>query len=263
MKLILCRIIRLCRSRTLHGCAAATLSCAVAVSVRAQAPATTQRSTLPASQPSTATTPTSRAATLPVLTLDTPRDALKFFAAALRDGDVERMHRAVLSGGDAEERMVTAIADMSRALAVLHTSAAKVFGADAAHRFTDDTAAGFEQTLTRIDAADVVVERDVATVRYADDRDNPYELRRVGQEWKVPATQFTQGAEPKVLERRIVELTVQTRIVLELSREITDGKHKSAEAAGLVWRSKMMAALSGDAPTSRPGTQPTSKQVGG
>lgn len=213
--------------------------------------------TSPATRPATSATTTAttaattRAATQPAFTLDTPRDALKFFAAALRDGDIAKLHRAVISGGDAEERMVTAIGDMSRALTVLHVSAVAAFGADAAGRFTDDTLLGFEQTLLRIDAAELTVDGDVATVRYADDPKNPYELKRVGQEWKVPATQFTQGADAKVLERRIIELSIQTRIVLELSREIAAGKHKSAEAAGLVWRSKMMAALSGEGPKSQ------------
>ena len=74
----------------------------------------------------------------------------------------------------------------------------------------------------------------------------------------MPATQFTHGATAEVLTRRIVELTRQASIVRELKKEIAAGKHKSAEAAGLAWRSKMMAALSGDGPkpATAPATQP-------
>ncbi|QOV90061.1 hypothetical protein [Humisphaera borealis] len=257
----------------LSVCAGVAAIFAGSGSLRGQArPSSLPAATLPSSsQPATvasarsadappatsgATQPGTRPASQPVYTLATPRETLKYFAAALRDGDVQRLRRAVISGGDADERMVTAIADMARALATLHAAAKETYGPDAAARFTEDTAAGFEQTLAKIDAAEVVIDHDAATVRYPDDKDHPYELRRVGEEWKVPATQFTQGVEPPVLERRIGELTVQTRIVIDMAREITTGKHKSADAAGLAWRSKMMAALSGDLPGSRAATKP-------
>lgn len=219
-------------------------------------PATTP--SVPATHPATkpASRSASRPATAPVFTLGTPKDALKYFAAALRDGDAERLRNAVLCTDDAEERMVTAIADMSRALSTLHQSAAQAYGVDAARRFTDDTAAGFDQTVARIDAAEVTVEDASAIVRYADAKENPYELRRVGDEWKVPATQFTHGAKPPALDRRVIELSVQTRIVRDLGEEIAAGKHKNAEAAGLAWRSKMMSALAGEGATTRPSSRP-------
>jgi len=200
--------------------------------------------------------PTTAPATAPTYTLSTPKDALKYFAAALRDGDADRLRKSVLTANDAEAGMVGAIAQMAAALTGLHQSAAKAFGPEAARKFTDDTAAGFDQTVARIDAAEVTIDAETAVVRYADAKDNPYELKRVGEEWKVLATQFTHGADPAALDRRVGELGVQTRIVDELAKEIDAGKHKTAEAAGLAWRSKMMGALSGEGAKTKPATLP-------
>lgn len=232
----------------------ATLPLQAATAPTASQPATTPSTG--ATSPSThAASPATVPSTQAVYTRQTPREALKFFAAALRDGDASRLLEVVLHDGDAEQRMVTAIADMARALSALHAAAKSAFGVEAAARFTEDTAAGFEQTLARIDAAEVTTDNDRSTIRYADDKEHPYELRKVEGGWKVPASQFTQGAPASVLDRRVAELTIQTRVILEMGKEIGSGKHKTAEAAGLAWRSKMMSVL-GDA-SSRPASSAT------
>jgi hypothetical protein len=223
--------------------------CAAAASAQAAAP--------PGTRP--ATVPTTRPATAPAASLETPRDSLKWFAAALRDGDAARLRKVVLTTGETEDRMIGAMADMAAALAELNTSAVKAFGQDAAGRFTDDTSVNFEQTVARIDAADVAVNGDVATVRYAESKDRPYQLRKVGAAWQIPASQFSQGVPPSVLERRMGELLVQARIVNEISREIAAGKYRNADAAGLAWRSKMMSALGGGPPGTGPATKPQGK----
>jgi hypothetical protein len=206
----------------------------------------------PATRPTSApaTQPSSNPTTAPAGSLASPRDSLKWFAAALRDGDVPRLKRVVLSAGDVEDRMVGAMGDMSRALAALHTAAAKAFGAPAAEQFTDDATAHFDRVLARIDAAEITVHGDIATVRYPDDR--PYELRRIGADWRIPVSQFSQGVPADALERRVAELVVQTRVVNEMSREIGGGKHRNAEAASLAWRSKMMSAVAASGPATRP-----------
>jgi hypothetical protein len=43
-------------------------------------------------------------------------------------------------------------------------------------------------------------------------------------------------------------MLVQAKIVTEVSQEIAAGKYKNADAAGLAWRSKMMAAVGGTKP---------------
>ncbi|MDB5295110.1 MAG: hypothetical protein JWO31_1093, partial [Phycisphaerales bacterium] len=194
--------------------------------------------------------------------LATPRAALKWFAAALRDGDAERLRQVVLTTRPAEERMIAGIADTARALAGLHAAASAAFGPDAAGRFADDAAADFDRTSARIDAADVAVDADAATVRYPEDKDHPYPLKRVGTTWMVPAAHFTGGADPAALDRRLAELRVQTRIVADLTAEIAAGRYKNADAAGQAWRSKLMAAVGGgpdSKPASRPATAPATR----
>lgn len=220
--------------------------------------------TVPASSPTTG--PASRGAdsrpagTRPAYSLDSPRDALKWFAAGLRDGDAGRLRQVVLTTSPAEDRMVTAIGDMARAFARLHAAAAGRFGPEAAGRFTDGTAAQFEQTLARIDAAEVAIDGDAATVRYAESTDRPYALKRVGSAWRLPAAQFSQGASAEALDRQMAELVVQARIVNEMAGEIAAGRYKTADAAGQAWRSRMMSALGGQGPgrggTGQPGTVP-------
>lgn len=207
--------------------------------------------TRPATQP--ATTPS----TQPAGSLASPRDALKWFAGALRDGDVPRLRRVMLGGNEVENRMIGAMGEMSAALAGLHASAVKVFGAPAAEQFTDDAAAHFNRVLARIDAAAITINGDTATVRYPDDK--PYELRQVAGEWRLPVAQFSQGVPPAVLERRVAELRTQTRIVNEMSREILAQKHRSADAAMLAWRGKMMSAAVTTGPTTRPASGPETK----
>ena len=219
------------------------------------APAPTSRP-VPATQVATTTT---RAATLPSTrpgeSLESPRDALKWLAAALRDGNVDRLRKVILINTDAEDHMVAAMGDMARALAGLHASALKAFGPEAAGLFTDDTQANFEQTLARIDAADVSLAGDAATVRYAESKDVAYQLRKVAGQWRVPVTQFSQGVSAEVLDRRLAELVVQTRIVNDLATEMNGGKYKNADAASQAWRSKMMSALGGGVPTTKPATK--------
>jgi hypothetical protein len=217
-------------------------------------PATRPPATGPATVAATrpASGPSSQPATSPAGSLDSPRASLKWFAAALRDGDASQLRKVVFTASDAEDHMVGAMGEMAHALASLHRAAVAAFGPEAATRFTDDTAAHFDQTVARIDAADVATDGDVATVRYAEDKDNPFTLRKVKDQWRIPASQFAGGAMPDVVERRAAEMLVQARIVTEVARDIAAAKYRTADAASLAWRSKMMSALGGPpAPATR------------
>src|SRR4051812_17110717 len=60
--------------------------------------------------------------------LTTPKGALKHLAAALRDGDAERIRRVMYATTPSEARMVAAMADMAKAMALLQKAAVKAFG---------------------------------------------------------------------------------------------------------------------------------------
>jgi hypothetical protein len=203
--------------------------------------------TAPASQPAMPVEPS------------TPRDALKIFAAAMRDGDAERLKSVVLTTNLAEVRMLGAMAGLAESLARLNQSAVKAFGEDDSSRFTDDSNAHFAQTLARIEAAEVTIDGDRATVKYRGPGEPIFELRGLpsahsGQElqWKVPMSELAPGAEAAALDQRLIELNVQRKIVDELADEIAGGKYKNAEAGKEAWREKIMQTL----PSRPPGTAP-------
>lgn len=224
------------------------------------ADAPTPPAVAPATTTSAPTTrPDTRPATGPIASLHDPRSSLKWFAAALRDGDVPQLRRVVFTASDAEDHMIAAMGEMAQSLAKLHRAASAAFGPEQAGRFTDDTAAHFDQTVARIDAAEVVVEGEVATVRYAEDKDNPFSLRRVKEQWRIPASQFAGGAPPEVIERRANEMLIQARIVTDVAKDVAAGKYRNADGASLAWRSKMMSALGGG-PTPAPAPPPATQK---
>ena len=237
-----------------------SLALAGAANTLAQVPAT-RPSNGPTVDQAThpATRPASSPTTLPARSLDSPREAVKWFATALRDGDAASLHKVIAASSDAEQRMIAGMGDMAKALAKLHAAALAAFGPEAAARFTNDTTSDFDKTLARIEAAEVLIDGDEATVRYIDHdathQDKPFRLRKVGAVWMIPATQFSGGAAVDVLDRQVAELLVQTRIVNEIAQDVGAGKFRNADAAGLAWRSKMMSAVGGKGP----GTEPTTK----
>jgi hypothetical protein len=246
--------------RTLPGCVIV-----VAAAVGAGAPAAppaSPGSARPPTQPATRPRPTT-SATQPVTQpadLSTPKAALRALAGALRSGDGRELSHVVSCRSDAEQRAVAAMAEMSAALVSLRNAAVSAYGEQGAGRFTADPDAGYKESLTRIDAAEVAVSADgqSASVHYPGSEQPEYVLvRSADGHWRVPATQFSKGAEPAVLDRRVAEAQTQVVIMRELAREIAAGKYKNAETAGEAWRSKVMQALGPRAPggTTKPAPQ--------
>jgi len=225
----------------------------------------------PIGEPAPATLPATAPASQPALPTDpsTPRDALKILAAAMRDGDADKLKSVVLTSNSAEVRMLGAMAGLAGSLARLNQSALKAFGEEDASRFTDDSTAHFSQTLARIDAAEVTIDGDKATVRYHSAGAEPFEMRCVppahssqeGQ-WKVPMSELSPGADAAALDQRLSELNVQRKIVDELADEIAAGKYKNAEAGKEAWRGKIMQTLPSRPPGTAPAGGPTTRVVG-
>jgi hypothetical protein len=182
---------------------------------------------------------------------------LRLFATALHDGDLDKLRLAVAIDSPAEDQMLAAMAEMAGRLAALHDSVARQFGEPAAARFTGDTAAQFKESLERIEAADVAVEADKASIRYPGAKLAEYELRRMGGLWKIPVGQFSHGADPAVLSRRVAESKSQAAVVAELTTEINEGKYKTADAAADAWRGKIMQGIGGPQPKTLPTTVPS------
>ena len=220
---------------------------------------------------------TTRPATQPAAT---PKDALKQLNVAMRDGDRERIRSLMDSRTPLESSMVDAMASMAEALAGLQRAASKAFGPEGAKDVTGDDGAHWADGLAKIDSAEVNLNGDVATVVYrspaaqtqpspppapadpkaipatnppppAGERSEPVSLRRVGGEWKLPVSQLSAGADRTALEQRLAELAVQTKLVREVTEEITAGKYDTAEKAADAWHSRFMQSL-GPKPATRP-----------
>jgi len=175
--------------------------------------------------------------------LTTPKGALKVLASALRDGDADRIREVMYATTPAEKRMVAAMADMAAAMARLQKAAVKAFGEEGAKEIVGDTQTTDAQGRARIDAADVRLAGDTATVTVPEGEDAPVVLKRVGGQWKVPMSELSKNAEAAALEERLTELGEQRKLVAQLTDEIGQGQFKTPAQAKDAWQSRAMQAV--------------------
>jgi hypothetical protein len=191
------------------------------------------------------------------------RVALKALAKALQDGDRDQIRKVIHAANPTEQKMVDAMAGMAAAIANLNKAAAKAFGADQAKALTGDLGA----ELTRIDEAKVSIDGETATVVYkpgepapkqtdlaSADPAAPLQLIKVDGRWQVPMAKLSKGATAEQIEQRLADVDVQTKVVADITAEITEGKHKNVDAVAEAWQAKVMQALT---PPRKP---PESKQ---
>jgi hypothetical protein len=186
-----------------------------------------------------------------------PRGVLKLLAAALRDGDPERIRAVMHAATPAESKMVTAMAEMARAMSALQKAAVKQFGREAAKEVVGDTDATDAESKARIDSADVKISGDTATVTMEDGEETPVVLKRVAGHWKLPMSELSKGADPAALEERLVALADQARLVRDLAGEIESGKYNTPAQAHEAWQSRAMQASM----QKRPDKKPDPRQV--
>ena len=172
----------------------------------------------------------------------TPKGSLKLLAAALRAGDAARIKRVMHAANPSEVRMVAAMADMAGAMAQLQRSAVKSFGAEGAKQLVGDTHATDAEGLARIEAADVKIASDTATVTLAEGQEAPVTLKRVEGEWKIPVAELARGANQAALDEQLSELAIQTKLVRELAGEVEAGKFATPSQAHEAWQSRAMQA---------------------
>jgi len=222
-----------------------------AQAVRNQPPRDAGAAPAPAGEPRREETQTGTAVA-PVPDATTPKGALKILAAALRDGDADKIRQVMHATNPSEVRMVASMADMARAMAQLQKAAVKAFGEEGAKEIVGDTRATDAEGRARIDAADVKVTGDTATVTVPDGEDAPVVLKRVGGLWKVPMSELSKNADPAALDERLAELSEQRKLVAELTDEISGGQFTSATAAKDAWQSRAMQAVTRRPPARRP-----------
>jgi len=187
----------------------------------------------------------------PGLSTATPKGALKLLAAALRDGDAERIRQVMYASNNSETRMVAAMADMAKAMATLQRSAVKAFGREGAKEVVGDTDASNTDSNARIDSAEVKVQGDIATVTMEDGEEAPVVLKRVDGRWRLPMAELSRGADLAALEERLAGLAEQSKLVRELAEEVGAGKYASPAQAHEAWQSRAMQASMRRPPAAR------------
>lgn len=195
----------------------------------------------------------------------TPKGALKLLASALRDGDADRIRQVMHTTSPAETRMVASMAEMARAMALLQKAAVKAFGEEGAREIVGDTQATDAEGRARIDAADVRVTGDTATVIVPEGEDAPVVLKRVNGRWKVPMAELSKNADPAALDERLAELTEQRKLVAQLTDEIGAGQFLSPAQAKDAWQSRAMQVVTRRPPPARkpqPEAKPNAEPAG-
>jgi hypothetical protein len=193
------------------------------------------------------------------------RESLKALARALQDGKAAGIRQVIYAANPTERKMVDAMAAMAAELAALHKAAVKAFGEEDARALTGDVAA----EMKRIDEAEVSIDGDTATVRYKPDPAEapaessdagavpaapaegepspppppPMVMKRIAGRWQVPMSELSRDATPEGIEQRLADLEAQTKVIVELTKEIAKGKYRNADKATEAWQSKMMQAL--------------------
>ena len=176
------------------------------------------------------------------LSTATPKGALKLLAVALREGDPDRIRQVMYAANPTEARMVAAMADMAKAMASLQKAAVKAFGKDAAREVVGDTDATDSESKARIDAAEVKIQGDTATVTMEDGEEAPVVLKRVDGRWRLPMAELSRGADLTALEERLAGLAQQAKLVRELADEVAAKKYASPAQAHEAWQSRAMQA---------------------
>ncbi len=192
--------------------------------------------------------------TQPGSAADTPRDAIRALNQAMRLGDVPTIKQLFLATTPAEAQIIDADAQMAAALARLRSAAVKAYGSKGADAITGDINAGATESAARIDAADVVITGDVATITYRDEKNSPFVLKRVNGKWRVPVSQLGKPLEPATLEQRLADLALQRQVVEEMIGQISEKKFADAEKARLAWAARLLQAA-----TSQPATRPQAR----
>ncbi len=184
----------------------------------------------------------------------TPKAALKSLAAAMEDGNVAAMSAVLYAASADEQRMVTAMAEMAAAQAAMKKESIKAFGEIGAKDLVGTSDPSPVAALQRIDAAQVTIKDDQATVSYGADPSAAFVLKRVDEAWRLPVSSLAKGADAKIVDQRVADVIVQARIIQDLTAEIAAGKYRNAAQASDAWSEKIMQSLS-----TRPSTGPATR----
>jgi hypothetical protein len=160
----------------------------------------------------------------------TPKAALKTPAQALDAGDRQLIFSLLHAQDDQERNLALSTAELAQVTAQLRDAATRQFGADKSRVLGVEPTATPE-ALARIDSAIESIQGDDATVRPTTSEGPPIALIRRDGIWRVPVSELSKDVEVADIDRNLRDVIEQTRLMRELSKEVSAGKHKTATDA--------------------------------
>ena len=246
---------KLNRRALVLGAAAIVGFCGIANAQNA--PATQSTMLPPAAEQALATTMPTSAPSVPV-DPSTPRGALKSLINAMETGDGDKLRSLIATTNPSEDKMVTAMANMSMAQKKFRDAASAAFGNDA-KQLTGDTTAASAEGMSKVDSAKETINGDSATVDSGPESGTPpLTLNKSGSTWKIPIQQLSRGIDAASINQRLGDLSMMTGLINDSATEIGKGTYKTPQEAGKAIQAKMMTyAMQRSAAASQPTTAPS------
>jgi hypothetical protein len=211
-------------------------------------PATMPNPAPPTQPPATAeqapTSPPAPASTQVVpINTNSPRGALKTLLTAIQSGDPEGIKKVIHTNTPLEAKMVEALGHRAVAENKFREAAIKAFGADEAKQLVGDAEASNAVNMSQLDQAAETIEGDKATVSSGAGAGEPVMLTKVGDQWRIPASEFSKDSDPVRIQQNIEDMDFAAGLIEQFASDVASGKFKNAEEAGESIQLQMRAAM--------------------
>ncbi len=196
-----------------------------------------------------------RARALDQSNLATPKEAVRAYGKAMRDGDAGAAKRTVTN---ADPKLVEALAGLGASRRRIIDVASARFGENGKTVAGGSVLPYGEEFDKLLDEADVKIDGDNATVTQKTGDAIAITLKRVGGEWKIDYSEISKRGD---LNQMLPLMNAMATANDELAAEIKSGKYATAAEAKKAHDQKMQQAIMGRAkesglPSSRPDSQP-------
>lgn len=183
----------------------------------------------------------------------TPKDVVKAYGQAMRDGDAAAARRVVTN---AEPKLIDALAGLGGSRRRIIDAAVAKFG-ESGKTVAGGSVLPYGQQFDKmLDEADVKIDGDTATVAQKGRDAVPITLKRVDGEWKIDYSQITQRGD---LIQMLPLMNAMAAANDELADEIKSGKYASAADAKIAHDRKMQQAIMSRGKILELPTQPASQ----
>lgn len=188
----------------------------------------------------------------------TPRGALKVLAAALQNGEGEKLRLVLTAETPIEQQMLQAMVEVATASGDVRKAAVAQFGEKGALPLTGDAAATLAKGNKSLDLATEKLDGSKATVVMPEAPDDQIHLVKDNNgQWHLPMKALARGVEPALIQERAEQMMRTVVVFKQITAEITQGKYAGADEVRTVIQQKLTAALTSGGPATAPATAPT------